>query len=59
MPSIYPWSRLASGVEQLRQGASRGGHPDRLPEIHPVVPTAVAETDEKAVKGRRGSSRST
>jgi alkanesulfonate monooxygenase SsuD/methylene tetrahydromethanopterin reductase-like flavin-dependent oxidoreductase (luciferase family) len=50
-PSIYPWSQLATGVERLREGAGRGGHPDRLPEIHPVVPTVVADTDAKAREG--------
>src|SRR2546425_500520 len=38
MPFLYPWSQLATGVERLREGATRGGHPDRLPEIHPFVP---------------------
>jgi alkanesulfonate monooxygenase SsuD/methylene tetrahydromethanopterin reductase-like flavin-dependent oxidoreductase (luciferase family) len=35
-PFLYPWSQLATGVERLREGATRGGHPDRLPEIHPT-----------------------
>jgi alkanesulfonate monooxygenase SsuD/methylene tetrahydromethanopterin reductase-like flavin-dependent oxidoreductase (luciferase family) len=48
MPFLYPWSQLATGVERLREGATRGGHPDRLPEIHPSVPTVVADTDAKA-----------
>jgi alkanesulfonate monooxygenase SsuD/methylene tetrahydromethanopterin reductase-like flavin-dependent oxidoreductase (luciferase family) len=47
-PFLYPRSRLATGVERLREGAMRGGHPDRLPEIHPFVPTVVADTDAKA-----------
>jgi alkanesulfonate monooxygenase SsuD/methylene tetrahydromethanopterin reductase-like flavin-dependent oxidoreductase (luciferase family) len=50
-PFLYPWSRLANGVERLREGATRGGHPDRLPEIHPFVPTVVADTDAKAREG--------
>jgi alkanesulfonate monooxygenase SsuD/methylene tetrahydromethanopterin reductase-like flavin-dependent oxidoreductase (luciferase family) len=50
-PFLYPWSRLATGVERLREGATRGGHPDRLPEIHPFVPTVVADTDAKAREG--------
>jgi alkanesulfonate monooxygenase SsuD/methylene tetrahydromethanopterin reductase-like flavin-dependent oxidoreductase (luciferase family) len=29
-PFLYPWSQLATGVERLREGATRGGHPDRL-----------------------------
>jgi alkanesulfonate monooxygenase SsuD/methylene tetrahydromethanopterin reductase-like flavin-dependent oxidoreductase (luciferase family) len=50
-PFLYPWSHLATGVERLREGATRGGHPDRLPEIHPSVPTVVADTDAKAREG--------
>src|SRR5919201_3190841 len=50
-PFLYPWSQLATGVERLREGAMRGGHPDRLPEIHPFVPTVVADTDAKAREG--------
>jgi alkanesulfonate monooxygenase SsuD/methylene tetrahydromethanopterin reductase-like flavin-dependent oxidoreductase (luciferase family) len=50
-PFLYPWSQLATGVERLREGAMRGGHPDRLPEIHPWVPAVVADTDAKARDG--------
>ena len=50
-PFLYPRSQLASGVERLREGAVRGGHPDRLPEIHPCLPTVVAETNAKARAG--------
>jgi alkanesulfonate monooxygenase SsuD/methylene tetrahydromethanopterin reductase-like flavin-dependent oxidoreductase (luciferase family) len=50
-PFLYPWSQLAAGVERLREGATRGGHPERLPEIHPCLPTVVAETDAKAREG--------
>jgi alkanesulfonate monooxygenase SsuD/methylene tetrahydromethanopterin reductase-like flavin-dependent oxidoreductase (luciferase family) len=50
-PFLYPWSQLSTGVERLREGAVRGGHPDRLPEIHPSVPAVVAETDAKAREG--------
>ena len=50
-PFLYPWSQLGTGVERLREGAARGGHPDRLPEIHPCVPAVVAETDAKAREG--------
>ena len=50
-PFLYPRSRLATGVERLGEGATRGGHPDRLPEIHPTVPTVVADTDVKAREG--------
>src|SRR4029077_20183593 len=50
-PFLYPWSQLATGVERLREGAARGGHPDRLPEIHPTVPAVVADTEAKAREG--------
>jgi alkanesulfonate monooxygenase SsuD/methylene tetrahydromethanopterin reductase-like flavin-dependent oxidoreductase (luciferase family) len=50
-PFLYPRSHLAAGVEQLRAGATRGGHPDRVPEVHPTVPVVVAETDAKAREG--------
>jgi alkanesulfonate monooxygenase SsuD/methylene tetrahydromethanopterin reductase-like flavin-dependent oxidoreductase (luciferase family) len=50
-PFLYPWSQLATGVERLRAGATRGGHPDRLPEIHPTVPAVVADTEAKAREG--------
>jgi alkanesulfonate monooxygenase SsuD/methylene tetrahydromethanopterin reductase-like flavin-dependent oxidoreductase (luciferase family) len=47
-PFLYPWSRLAIGVERLREGAARAGHPERLPEVHPFVPTVVADSETKA-----------
>ena len=47
-PFLYPWSRLATGVERLREGAILAGHPERLPEVHPFVPTVVAESQAKA-----------
>jgi len=50
-PFFYPWSQLATGVERLREGATRGGRPDRLPEIHPTVPAVVADTEAKAREG--------
>ena len=50
-PFLYPWAQLASGAERLREGAMRGGHPDGVPEIHPTVPTVVAESDAKAREG--------
>jgi alkanesulfonate monooxygenase SsuD/methylene tetrahydromethanopterin reductase-like flavin-dependent oxidoreductase (luciferase family) len=50
-PFLYPWSQLQTGGERLREGAARGGHSDRLPEIHPCVPTIVANTDAKAREG--------
>jgi alkanesulfonate monooxygenase SsuD/methylene tetrahydromethanopterin reductase-like flavin-dependent oxidoreductase (luciferase family) len=50
-PFLYPWSRLSDGVERLREGATRGGHPDHIPAIHPFVPTVVADSDAKAREG--------
>jgi alkanesulfonate monooxygenase SsuD/methylene tetrahydromethanopterin reductase-like flavin-dependent oxidoreductase (luciferase family) len=50
-PFLYPRSQLATGIERLREGAARGGHPDRLPEIHACVPAVVADTDAKARAG--------
>jgi alkanesulfonate monooxygenase SsuD/methylene tetrahydromethanopterin reductase-like flavin-dependent oxidoreductase (luciferase family) len=50
-PFLYPRSQLPVGVEHLREGATRGGHPDRLPEIHPTVPTVVADTAAQARDG--------
>ena len=50
-PFLYPWSQLAGGVARLREGASKGGHADRLPAIHPMVPAVVAETAAKAREG--------
>jgi alkanesulfonate monooxygenase SsuD/methylene tetrahydromethanopterin reductase-like flavin-dependent oxidoreductase (luciferase family) len=50
-PFMYPRSHLEAGLIQLREGARRGGHPDRVPEVHPCVPTVVAETDAKAREG--------
>jgi len=51
VPFLYPWSQLATGVERLREGAARGGHPERVPEVHPSVPAVVAETEAKAREG--------
>jgi len=47
-PFLYPWSRLVTGIERLQEGATRAGHPERLPEVHPFVPTVVAESQAKA-----------
>jgi alkanesulfonate monooxygenase SsuD/methylene tetrahydromethanopterin reductase-like flavin-dependent oxidoreductase (luciferase family) len=51
MPFLYPRSHLQAGAERLREGAMRGGHADRLPEIHPNVPTIVADSASKAREG--------
>jgi alkanesulfonate monooxygenase SsuD/methylene tetrahydromethanopterin reductase-like flavin-dependent oxidoreductase (luciferase family) len=51
LPFLYPWSRLAEGRARLAEGAGRGGHPDRVPEIHPSVPVVVARDAETAREG--------
>jgi alkanesulfonate monooxygenase SsuD/methylene tetrahydromethanopterin reductase-like flavin-dependent oxidoreductase (luciferase family) len=51
VPFLYPWAQLATGVERLREGAARGGHPDRVPIICPSVPVVVAEDAAKAREG--------
>jgi alkanesulfonate monooxygenase SsuD/methylene tetrahydromethanopterin reductase-like flavin-dependent oxidoreductase (luciferase family) len=51
LPFLYPLSRLADGRERLREGATRGGHQERVPGIHPSVPAVVAERPEKAREG--------
>jgi alkanesulfonate monooxygenase SsuD/methylene tetrahydromethanopterin reductase-like flavin-dependent oxidoreductase (luciferase family) len=51
MPFLYPRRLLAQGVERLREGAVRGGHPDRLPVICPSVPTVVAADTARAREG--------
>ena len=52
VPFLYPWSHLATGVERLREGAARAGHPERVPIICPSVPAVV---DESAAKAREGA----
>ena len=42
MPFLYPLRLLPHGLERLREGAARGGHPDRLPVVCPSLPTVVA-----------------
>jgi alkanesulfonate monooxygenase SsuD/methylene tetrahydromethanopterin reductase-like flavin-dependent oxidoreductase (luciferase family) len=50
-PFIYPRSRLAAGIERLREGATLAGHPDRLPVVSPSVPTVVADDPARAREG--------
>jgi alkanesulfonate monooxygenase SsuD/methylene tetrahydromethanopterin reductase-like flavin-dependent oxidoreductase (luciferase family) len=40
-----------TGLARLREGAERGGHPDRVPIICPSVPVVVAEDEAKAREG--------
>jgi alkanesulfonate monooxygenase SsuD/methylene tetrahydromethanopterin reductase-like flavin-dependent oxidoreductase (luciferase family) len=51
VPFLYPHAHLAAGVERLREGATRGGHPERIPDVHPSVPVVVAETEPQAREG--------
>jgi alkanesulfonate monooxygenase SsuD/methylene tetrahydromethanopterin reductase-like flavin-dependent oxidoreductase (luciferase family) len=51
VPFMYPRSQLASGREQLREGAARAGHPERLPRVCPSVPAVVADDPGKAREG--------
>jgi alkanesulfonate monooxygenase SsuD/methylene tetrahydromethanopterin reductase-like flavin-dependent oxidoreductase (luciferase family) len=51
MPFMYPRRLLAEGIERLREGAARGGHPDRLPVVCASVPTVVAADSAKAREG--------
>jgi alkanesulfonate monooxygenase SsuD/methylene tetrahydromethanopterin reductase-like flavin-dependent oxidoreductase (luciferase family) len=51
VPFIYPRSHLASGIEQLHDGARRAGHPERLPLVSPSVPAVVADDPAKAREG--------
>jgi len=50
-PFLYPKRHLVHGIERLREGAARGGHPDRLPIVCPSVPAVVAEDPAKAREG--------
>ena len=50
-PFIYPRRCLAEGVERLREGAERGGHPERVPIVSPSVPAVVAGDPAKAREG--------
>ena len=51
VPFVYPVSRLDTGVSLLREGARRGGHPDRVPAVYPSIPTVVAPDAATARQG--------
>jgi alkanesulfonate monooxygenase SsuD/methylene tetrahydromethanopterin reductase-like flavin-dependent oxidoreductase (luciferase family) len=51
VPFIYPRRCLAEGVTRLREGAVRGGHPERVPVVSPSVPAVVADDPAKAREG--------
>lgn len=50
-PFIYPRRCLADGVARLREGAARGGHPERVPVVSPSVPAVVSEDPARAREG--------
>jgi alkanesulfonate monooxygenase SsuD/methylene tetrahydromethanopterin reductase-like flavin-dependent oxidoreductase (luciferase family) len=51
VPFMYPRSQLDTGRAQLREGATRAGHPGRLPRVCPSVPAVVAGDPAKAREG--------
>ena len=51
MPFLYPLRRLPDGIARLSEGAARGDHPGRVPEIFASVPTVVAADAAKAREG--------
>ncbi len=51
IPFLYPFSQLEAGRARLREGAARGGHPERVPAIHPSIPAVVAESEATAREG--------
>jgi alkanesulfonate monooxygenase SsuD/methylene tetrahydromethanopterin reductase-like flavin-dependent oxidoreductase (luciferase family) len=50
-PFLYPRRCLAEGVERLREGAARGGHPERVPIVSPSVPAVVSDDPARAREG--------
>jgi len=51
IPFMYPLRQLPQGLDRLREGAARGGHPDRLPDLCPSVPAVVSADPAKAREG--------
>jgi len=51
MPFLFPRSRMPEGIALLREGAARGGAPDRVTKIVPCMPAVVAADPEEARKG--------
>ena len=51
LPFLYPLRHIPYGLERVREGAARGGHPDRLPVLCPSVPAVVSEDAGKARAG--------
>jgi alkanesulfonate monooxygenase SsuD/methylene tetrahydromethanopterin reductase-like flavin-dependent oxidoreductase (luciferase family) len=51
IPFMYPLRQVPEGLARLREGAARGGHPDRLPDLCPSVPAVVSADAAKAREG--------
>ena len=51
VPFMYPLRQLPQGVAQLREGAERGGHPERLPTVCASVPAVVSADAARAREG--------
>ncbi len=51
IPFMYPLRQVPEGLARLREGAARGGHPERLPELCPSVPAVVSADAAKAREG--------
>jgi alkanesulfonate monooxygenase SsuD/methylene tetrahydromethanopterin reductase-like flavin-dependent oxidoreductase (luciferase family) len=51
MPFMYPQRLIPQGIERLREGAARAGHPERLPVVCVSVPTVVAADAANARAG--------
>jgi alkanesulfonate monooxygenase SsuD/methylene tetrahydromethanopterin reductase-like flavin-dependent oxidoreductase (luciferase family) len=54
MPFMYPLRLLSHGLERVREGAARGGHPDRVPVVCASVPAVVAADAATARAGAAG-----
>jgi len=51
IPFMYPLRQVPEGLARLREGAARGGHPERLPDLCPSVPAVVSADAAKAREG--------
>jgi alkanesulfonate monooxygenase SsuD/methylene tetrahydromethanopterin reductase-like flavin-dependent oxidoreductase (luciferase family) len=51
IPFMYPLRQLSQGMARLREGAERGGHPERLPAVCPSVPAVVSADAARARDG--------
>jgi alkanesulfonate monooxygenase SsuD/methylene tetrahydromethanopterin reductase-like flavin-dependent oxidoreductase (luciferase family) len=51
LPFLYPLRLIDEARGLLKEGAVRGGHPERLPLICPSLPTVVAPDAAKAREG--------